>query len=749
MTTTVKRTLQELALIESLPHPRDTGFRSSLTWRATGTVMTFLEKTLGINLVTHGLDNLTDNPTLYVVNHFTRAETFIVPYLLYKIRRENARSLAHHSLFAGVLGRYISRLGAVSTREESRNRMIIGDLMTGRKNWVIYPEGIMVKNKKYMDRGKFMLESPDYEGPPHSGAAVLALRAELYKRDYLAACERQDVSKMRFYEERFSLSGPASISPKDFVITPINITYYPIRPQENKVSQLARTLIKDLPARIGEELQVEGHILLGKTDMNIFFCPPISLADYLQPRGFVSKLLSKLQGPETAMDCSIRSQRQPLTNAFMKAIYGNLDVNFDHLFCFGLLASRQDRIRKTDFHNALLLSALEFDRLKMCRLHNSLTKECARIAFGLGYEPLESIVAECSREGVLEVEDDHYVVNRYRFNDTVSFHDIRLRLTAKVIANEFEPLENCARLLARNVGAEPQQIRSSVALELAAYENRHYERDYARYFDSSLSKSPSVGEPFDLAPERQVAKAGVLLIHGYMAAPMEMRFLGESLRQQGYHAYGVRLDGHGTAPRNLADISWKDWLLSVTAGYALLRAQHERVYIVGFSMGGLMALLKASDLGDRIPGIAVINPALRLRDSRSGLVGAANLWNEFLQNLSIESGRFEYVENHPANPEINYTRNYIKGVRQLSRAIEETDKRLKGVTCPTLIVQADADPVVKSESADLIFKRIASEQKRLETIKADSHVIVTNDHRDLVASLVTGFLNQMEAKAID
>lgn len=725
---------------------RDIGLRSSLTWKATGTVMNFMEKTLGIQLATHGLDNLTDCPTLYVVNHFTRAETFIIPYLLYKIRKENARSLAHHGLFTGVLGRYISRLGAVSTREESRNRMIIGDLITGRKNWVIYPEGIMVKNKKYMDHGKFMIEAPDYQGPPHSGAAVLALRAQLHKQDYLAACERGDVSKRAFYEERYGLSGPDAISTKPLVITPINITYYPIRPQENKVSQLARTLIKDLPERIGEELQVEGRILLGKTDMRVFFCPPIALDEYIRPRGFVAKLLNKIQGPGASVERIIHSQREPLTNAFMQAIYGNLEVNFDHLFCYGLLVAKSERLDKKTFHRALMLTALELERLKLCRLHESLAKACARIVFGFGYGPLQSIVEECAREGVIEDHGDHYLVNRHRFNDTIPFHHIRLRLASKVIANEFEPLAECVKRLTRNVRMDAKNTRIPLAAELASYEQRRFQRDYATYFDTALSKSTSVGEPFELIPTSSPARAAALVIHGYMAAPMEMRYLGERLRDRGYHVYGPRLDGHGTAPCNLADISWQDWLLSVTTGYALLSAQHERVYLVGFSMGALLALIKSADLGPKADGVVAINPALKLRDNRAGLAGAAILWNELLHNLSIESGRLEYVENRPANPEINYTRNYVKGVRQLGRAIEEAEARLKSVVCPALVIQATHDPVVRRESSDQAFKRISSTDKRLEMIEADSHVIITDERRDRVASLVADFLDNLEAR---
>ena len=722
---------------------RDVGFRSNLTWTSTGVVMNFLERSLGVKLSTQGLENLTQHPTLYVVNHFTRAETFIIPYLLHKIRKETARSLAHHSLFETPLGPYISRLGAVSTQEPHRNRMIIGDLMTGRKNWVIYPEGLMVKNKKTLERGRFMLQTPDYAGPPRTGAAVLAIHAQLYKQDYLEACERHDLRRMEFYQERYGFHGPDELARRDLLITPINITYYPIRPRENKVSQLARSLFKDLPQSIAEELKIEGRILLGKTDMDVYFCPPIRLSDYLQPRGLVRRLISHFQSPDQRIDATLRSQKQALTNQFMGSIYRSLHVNFDHLFCYGLLSSKERVVSKRSFHNALLNAALEFDRRRQCRLHHSLTKQCAKIAFGLSYEPLENIVSECKREGILEEIDNYYVIHREAFDDTIPFHDIRLRLTAKVIANEFEPLVDCVETLQSNLNLPPDKAKIKLADEIARYEQRHYERDYFRYFDQEQSKEARIGQPFDLRPVDTPAKAGIVLVHGYLAAPEEMRALGERLRATGYHCYGVRLDGHGTAPRNLADVNWTDWMLSLTAAYALLRNLNEKVYIVGFSMGGLLSLLKAADLGTQADGLVTINTALRIKDNRASFAGAAVIWNELLKNLNIESGRLDYVENKPFNPHINYRQNYLKGVKQLSLVIERCEKRLSQVSCPTLILQSDADPIVRPQSAQVIHKKIASSIKELHVLESSRHHIVNDESLDRVTELIVDFLTRL------
>ncbi|MDQ8201052.1 alpha/beta fold hydrolase [Pelagicoccus enzymogenes] len=724
--------------------PRDVGMRSRLTWKATGTVMDVLERTLGIRLRVDGLENLSAHPTLYVANHFTRAETFIIPYLLYKLREESARTLAHHSLFTGFLGRYISRLGAVSTKELERDNLIVGDLMTGRKNWVIYPEGTMVKNKKFLDHGSFIIDSPEYRGPPRTGAAVLALQAESHRLRYLRAYEEGDGETMHAYEEKYHFSGPDEVSRQELVVLPVNITYYPIRPQQNLVSQLARTLFSELPERLEEELQVEGRILLSKTDMKIHFCAPLPLKAFLAPRGFVPRLLAHIQGESHLLDQTVRSQREQLTRAFMKEIYRAVEVSFDHLFCGGLQLLRENRVLKRDFHRALLLTVVEMRRDGMCRMHPKLYKTCVKVCSGKNCKALESIVTESVREGVLEDQGDFYWIERGRFEETISFHDIRLRLTTKVIANEFEPLVECVEVLRRNLSYTEGRLRCQLAEAMRVEQQEQYESAYREYFNADLSKSLQVGAPFDLVPQDGKTRAGVLLIHGYMAAPKEMRYLGESLCEQGYHCYGMRIEGHGTAPRNLSETRWKDWLLSVHAAYVRMSCLHDTVYLVGFSMGGLLALLKASQLGEQLAGVVAINPAFRLKDHRAGLAGAADIWNGMLQNLHIGMGKLEYVENLPANPEINYTRNYVKGVRQLGLLISQCERLLPEVKCPCLIVQARHDPVVDATGVELIREKIGSEATSIVSLKADSHVIVTDEHKDEVALYVRHFFSTLE-----
>ena len=111
-------------------------------YKSTGVAITSLRRMLGVKLRVTGTEHLVNRPTLFLANHFTRVETFLIPYVIFRYARRQVRSLGTHSVFKGVFGRYFRALGGMSTRNPKRNRAIIRGLMTGRANWIIYPEGL-------------------------------------------------------------------------------------------------------------------------------------------------------------------------------------------------------------------------------------------------------------------------------------------------------------------------------------------------------------------------------------------------------------------------------------------------------------------------------------------------------------------------------------------------------------------------------------------------------------------------------
>ena len=206
-----------------------------LIFHSTHQVLKYLRKMIESQVTLEGAENIDPlSPMFFCANHFTRFETFIMPSVFYQKLDMEARSLADRSLFSGTLGDFLSEMGTVSTKDPKRNEIIIRDLMTAKHNWIIYPEGSMIKNKKVSKgEGQFILDDNDGEHPVRTGAAVLALKSELEKRRFSEAQNQGNVACVEEIRKEYNLHNQDALAYRSTKIIPVTITYSPIRPGLN------------------------------------------------------------------------------------------------------------------------------------------------------------------------------------------------------------------------------------------------------------------------------------------------------------------------------------------------------------------------------------------------------------------------------------------------------------------------------------------------------------------------------------
>ncbi|MEJ2041366.1 MAG: 1-acyl-sn-glycerol-3-phosphate acyltransferase, partial [Desulfosarcinaceae bacterium] len=229
----------------------------------------------------HGTEHIPQGAKIFVVNHFTRLETFLLPYYLHRQIKSPVWSLAAPELFVGTLGRFLESVGAVSTSAPDRDRLIIKSLLTNSAGWVIFPEGRMVKNKKIFEKGRYIVSYAGGKHPPHTGAAYLALRAEFYRQRLLQLSQKAPAEVERLLP-KFNIAALDDICREGTHLVPVNITYFPLRARINILNKLAAKLREDLPERVTEELMTEGAMLISGVDIDIRFGQAIDVAPYLQ-----------------------------------------------------------------------------------------------------------------------------------------------------------------------------------------------------------------------------------------------------------------------------------------------------------------------------------------------------------------------------------------------------------------------------------------------------------------------------------
>ncbi len=693
------------------------------TRRMTGMALRVIESLLRSSIRVEGHQRLGNGPILFVANHFTRFETFVLPYIIDRYTRRNVHSLAHWSLFRGRFGAYLRAIGAMSTRDPEVKHAIVEELLRGVNDCVIYQEGSMIKDKLTWQNGKFAISSPDREGPVHTGAAVLALQAEIHRELYLDAVRRHDQTTLERYQLEYHLGKDATLPTEQLSVVPINISYYPIRPSKNLFYRLARLLLKELPSRLEDELMIEGSLLLDRTDISIYFGQPIRFERYrelLHPALDSLGAIDEEQKVRTIVD----NFKVRLTSRFMEQIYTRVTVNFDHLFCSALRQRARDRIGQEDLHLALFLAARELQAKGSRRRHKSLAGRMQAIIADEPYPPLESIRALAVQEQLLHVHEDSYLIDQMQLESRHSFHDIRLKNTVAVIANELEPLREVVKNLRMLVNMPRAQLRSRTTQLLQAEDRGLFEQELASSSPGSHRKDPLTGAPYLLEGRSRI---GVVLSHGYLASPGEVRGLALALNRKGFTVYAPRMKGHGTAPEHLQHVTWTDWLESFDRGYCILRNLCERVLVAGFSTGGLLALTAASRKGLAPAGVVAINPPFRLMNAMSKLAPAVERWNRLLTSLHISRGHLDSIENHAEWPITNSDRNYVHGLLELEHLADATHKVLHQVRVPTLLVQGDGDPVVDPAGTRGAFEHLGAERRELAMMAFPRHSSVQGE----------------------
>lgn len=643
--------------------------------RATGIVLAMLDAAAQHNLRIHGAAHLPEGPLLFVSNHFTRAETFLLPWILDRVAHRTVSSLAWHELFRGRFGKYLEAIGACSTHEAGVKKRIIRELAAGTCDWLIYPEGEMVKNKNVWGHGRLRLNTAEQQCPHHTGAALLALKATRLRAE----------------------AGHAS----PVLVVPVAVTYHPIRPSINPLYLLARRLLGPLPENIEEELLVEGSILFSRTDIDIVLGHPVDLREWIPSNGHQEE--------------QARFLLERLTTRLMQEVYGRTVRNIDHLACTALSHMGETPMDEDDFARALFLASRETEATSSGMWHHGVGPAILDALSGVRSNPFESILDRAQAEGACE-RNAGFVVRK----DGIRIHEydkVRLHGIVDVIANEIAPDRVLVRSVSHWIRRAPPSLRTRAAelMERADLEAH-----------ASEGGSPEL-IPHWISPPSP--RGTIVLAHGYLASPAETTPLALHLASCGWACYLVRLAGHGSSPEALARTHRADWWRSFQRGLAVARCRHpdKPLVVAGFSMGSFLALKAAAELVHPPQGLIAINAPLKLVNRASLFAPALDGWNNGMRRAGIDPLSMETMRNDSEYPDDNYCRNPVRSMHQMELAASEVRALLGRIRAPTLIVQGDRDPVVQPHSAEILLREIASPSRSLVWWPAAKHGIIRGE----------------------
>ena len=242
-------------------------------------------------------------------------------------------------------------------------------------------------------------------------------------------------------------------------------------------------------------------------------------------------------------------------------------------------------------------------------------------------------------------------------------------------------------------------------------------------------------QPTQVTPRR----LKLLLLHGFAGAPGEMRPLGQALLNRGFSLQAPLLPGHGENLEAMRDILLQDWLDAVRLSYQSLRRDDSPVALVGFCLGGALALRLAGQLNPRAI-CCLATPTGPLPDlafpATAGLRSNANNVND---SPSAEVRRWRNLGCHQMVPESFFN--------QYQTLLAGLGKELSQIRCPLLVAQSRGDAITGEADAERLVKSVRSERRKLVWSRKAGHALPVDVGRRALFAEIASFLEEEDRAA--
>lgn len=228
----------------------------------------------------------------------------------------------------------------------------------------------------------------------------------------------------------------------------------------------------------------------------------------------------------------------------------------------------------------------------------------------------------------------------------------------------------------------------------------------------------------------------LLFLHGFAGSPRELRPIGTNLSKLGFEVMAPLLPGHGERFPGMSSCTIHDWLGALRLTYAALRKDGTPVALVGYCLGGTLALAAARELNPRAvvcisTPVSALDEAIFLPTEQKNILRT----DRFISDCKSEKAR----NWRKASCHLEVTRKFLATYQETIQ-IAATD--LPEVRCPIAVVQSREAIVVPPSNAE----QIASTHPESCMIWAEDagHAVPIDFGRRRIAREIGDFLLDVE-----
>lgn len=245
-----------------------------------------------------------------------------------------------------------------------------------------------------------------------------------------------------------------------------------------------------------------------------------------------------------------------------------------------------------------------------------------------------------------------------------------------------------------------------------------------RFFDS-------LAQPF----YRQGDEVGCVVLHGFTGTPANVRVVADKLAEAGYTVYAPLLQGHGTTLADMDTKTAEDWIQDAEAAYdKLIGAGCKRIFLMGLSMGGVLASLLAQERP--CDGLVLMSTPFRMRRYLHSAMRVSPMLHYIITQADLHSYQIDsYSQGYPGAP--------LRKLFDLERLTVRARGGLYKLKCPILILQSAQDNRVDLKSVPITQYGVNSTDITTIMLQHSPHGCSFGPERDAVAAHCLAFVQRI------
>ncbi len=224
----------------------------------------------------------------------------------------------------------------------------------------------------------------------------------------------------------------------------------------------------------------------------------------------------------------------------------------------------------------------------------------------------------------------------------------------------------------------------------------------------------------------------ILCIHGLGCAPLLYYEVGRELADAGYTVRAILLPGHGTTLKDFAETPWTAWYDKVEREYAALAGKYDRVSVIGFSIGSMLATKLASER--KVERLALLGPPYYIIRRWFPLRVALKTLGRFVSKVPTlrMSRRFRTAEGwvRHSTPMVEYFP--LSTIATVDALVRNVRLLVKEVSCPTVIIVSRCDISTDPRGGKVMMRRLKIKEKELLKLSWSHHQMLQGCQRHRV-----------------